>query len=198
MRTDPTFWLLARSSGFTAYALLTASVLLGLLVKARPFRGLKPSTVTDLHRFSSTLALGALAVHGGALLLDRTVPISVQQLVVPGLATYRPLWTGLGVVAAELTVLVIASFSLRKRIGTRNWRRLHWATYVAFVAAAAHGIATGTDTSRPWAFGFYAVTIGGVVAATAWRALVPPPRAAKAAARPTPRSTAPALRSEAH
>ena len=29
MKTDPTFWLLSRASGLTAYGLLTASVLAG-------------------------------------------------------------------------------------------------------------------------------------------------------------------------
>ena len=37
MSHDPTFWILARAAGFTAYVLLTASVLAGLAVKARPF-----------------------------------------------------------------------------------------------------------------------------------------------------------------
>lgn len=175
MRSDPTLWILARAGGLTAYLLLTSSVLLGLLVKARPFRSLKPATVADLHRFLSLLALGATAVHGGTLLIDHTAPISLPALVVPGLAGYRPLWTGLGVVAAELLVLVIASFSLRRRIGSRSWRRLHFATYALFAAAALHGLATGTDTSRPWALSLYSATIGAVAAATAYRALAPPP-----------------------
>ena len=33
---DPTFWILARASGLTAYALLTLSVLAGLVLKSRP------------------------------------------------------------------------------------------------------------------------------------------------------------------
>ena len=37
MTHDPTFWLLARASGLTAYALLTATVLAGLVLKSRPF-----------------------------------------------------------------------------------------------------------------------------------------------------------------
>jgi len=174
MSRDPTFWILTRAGGLTAYLLLTASVLLGLLVKARPFRSLAPATVTDLHRFLSLLALGAVAIHGGTLLLDRAAPVSGLALVVPGLAEYRPVWTGLGVAAAELLVLVIASFSLRRRIGGRSWRRLHWATYALFAAAALHGVATGTDTSRPWALALYGTTIGAVAAATAYRTLAPP------------------------
>ena len=72
-------------------------------------------------------------------------------------------------------VLVYASFSQRKRIGARNWRRLHWATYGIFAAATVHGLAAGSDSRRPWAFAIYLAAVGSVAGATAWRALVPPP-----------------------
>ncbi len=174
MTHDPTFWLIARSAGITAYAMLTLSVLAGLVLKSRPFASLKPAAVTDLHRLLAMLGLGALAIHGVALVLDSTVKVTPLGLLVPGLVPYRPLWTALGVLAGEAMVLVYASFSMRKRIGARNWRRLHWATYGIFAAATVHGIAAGTDTTRPWAFAMYVAGVGAVAAATAWRALVPP------------------------
>lgn len=188
MRTDPTFWILARASGLTAYVLLTASVLAGLVVKSRPFRGVKPAAVTDLHRFLSLLGLGAVALHGVTLALDRTVPLPIAGLLVPGLSSYRPLWTGLGVLTADATVLVYASFSLRKRIGTKNWRRLHWASYGIFAAATVHGLTAGTDTSRPWVLGIYLGSVAAVAAATAWRALAPRPAARSARRRALRRS----------
>jgi methionine sulfoxide reductase heme-binding subunit len=184
MSHDPTFWILARAAGFTAYVLLTASVLAGLVVKARPFgRALRAATAVDLHRTIALLALGALAVHGTALVLDTTVHIGVGALLVPGLAPYRPLWTGLGVVAAELMVVVYASFSLRSRIGQKAWRRLHWATYGLFVSATAHGLMAGSDSGAAWALSLYLGAVGAVSAATAWRALT---SAARARPRPTP------------
>jgi methionine sulfoxide reductase heme-binding subunit len=183
MKSDPTFWILARATGFTAYVLLTCSVLAGLVVKSRPFgMALKPATATDLHRTLALLSLGALAPHGLALVLDHTVEIGLGALLVPGLAPYRPLWTGLGVVAGELMLLVYASFSLRRRIGQKNWRRLHWATYATFAAATAHGLLAGSDSAAPWALGLYLGAVGSVAAATAWRALVP----ARPPARPRP------------
>jgi sulfoxide reductase heme-binding subunit YedZ len=175
---DPTFWILARAAGVTAYTLLTVSVLAGLVVKSRPFgRAVRQPSAVDLHRFLALLGLGALALHGVALVLDTTVRISPQALVVPGLAPYRPVWTALGVLAAELMVLVYVSFALRRRIGTRNWRRLHWATYAIFFAATVHGLAAGTDSGKPWMFALYLGAIGAVSTATAWRALsaVPQP-----------------------
>jgi len=81
-----------------------------------------------------------------------------------------------GVVAAELAALITLSFSLRRWIGGRNWRRLHWATYLVFVLGTVHGLAAGTDSSRPWALGLYLGAVGAVTAATAWRALARPTR----------------------
>lgn len=187
MKSDPTFWILARATGFTAYVLLTCSVLAGLVVKSRPFgTALRPATAVDLHRTLAFLSLGALALHGLALVLDHTVEIGLGALLVPGLAPYRPLWTGLGVVAGELMLLVYASFSLRRRIGQKNWRRLHWTTYATFAAATAHGLLAGSDSAQPWALGLYLGAVGAVVAATAWRALVPVRPPARPQSRPTP------------
>lgn len=174
MRNDPTFWILARAAGLTAYVLLTGSVLAGLVVKAKPFgRALRAATAIDLHRTVALLALGALVVHATGLVLDTTVQIGLGALFVPGLAPYRPLWTGLGVVATELMVIVYASFSLRRRIGQKGWRRLHWVTYGLFASATVHGLMAGSDSSRGWAIALYLGAIGAVAFATAWRALVP-------------------------
>ena len=123
MRHDPTFWLMARAFGLTAYVMLTLSVLVGLVLRARPFRSLKPAAVTDLHRTLALLALGSLVGHAVALVLDTTVRVSIPALFVPGLISYRPVWTSVGVLTAELMVIVYASFSQRKRIGAKNWRR---------------------------------------------------------------------------
>lgn len=175
MRSDPTFWILARASGLLAYALLTASVLVGLVLKARPFGARpRPASVADTHRFLAVLGLGAIALHGSALVLDRTVTISPVALVLPGLVPYRPFWTALGVVAAELTVLVYVSFGLRRRIGARAWRGLHWLTYAIFALATEHGLMAGTDSGRAWVLALYGAAVGAVLTAVGWRMLVPP------------------------
>ena len=82
---DPTFWILARASGLTAYVLITLSMLAGLVVKSRPFgRAVKAASVVDVHRFLTILALGAVAIHAAALVLDSTVHIGPAALLVPG------------------------------------------------------------------------------------------------------------------
>jgi methionine sulfoxide reductase heme-binding subunit len=177
MKTDPTFWLLARASGLTAYVLLAAAVLAGLVLKSRPFgRALRAGAVTDVHRFLTFLALGTLGLHGVTLMLDRTLRMPAAGLVVPGLSPYRPTAVAFGVLACELAALVTLSFPLRRRIGFRAWRRLHWVTYLVFLLATAHGLAAGTDSSRPWAAGLYLGAVGAVAFGTAWRALGRPIR----------------------
>ncbi|MGH2933667.1 MAG: ferric reductase-like transmembrane domain-containing protein [Gaiellaceae bacterium] len=177
MKTDPTFWLLARASGITAYVLVTASVLAGLVVKSRPFgRAVKTADTVDLHRALAFLGLGMLALHGVALTLDRTLHMPAAGLVVPGLSPYRPQPVALGVVACELAVLLVISFPLRRRIGMRAWRTLHWASYLVFGMATVHGLTAGTDSARPWAHGLYLGAVGAVAFATAWRALDRPSR----------------------
>ena len=43
MKSDPTFWILARASGLIAYALLTSSVLAGTRPEVAPVRTLAPA-----------------------------------------------------------------------------------------------------------------------------------------------------------
>jgi sulfoxide reductase heme-binding subunit YedZ len=164
-------WILARATGFIALGLLTCAMLAGLLVRTRAAVGpLKGSGMVDLHRHLSFLALAAIAAHGLFLVLDTTVDISPLALVVPGLVPYRPLWTGVGVVAAEVALIIHLSFRVRARIGVKTWRRLHWLTYGAFAAAVVHGIASGTDTGSRPALAFYGGAVGAVAGLTGWRA----------------------------
>lgn len=190
MSGDPTLWILARSTGVLGYGLLSATVIAGLTAKSRPIRKLNPAATVDMHRFLSLLALMAVALHGVFLVLDTSVQIPILALFVPGTSPYRPLWVALGVLGAEMMLLIHLSFRFRKRIGVRNWRRMHYATYLAYAGATTHGLMAGTDSSRPWALAMYVVTTGAVVGLTAWRILTPG-RAPRPAAPPRPAVPAP-------
>lgn len=180
MSNSPLFWNLARASGFIAYGLLAMTMLLGLSVKTRVLGKLvKPANVVDTHRVLSLLALAMIGLHGVALVMDPVVDISPFDLAVPGIVDYRPVWVAFGIVAAYLSLVVHASFALRKKIGAKNWRRLHWLTYAVFLSATVHGIASGTDTTTTWALTIYAVLVGAIVGGTAWRAMTAKAKAAK-------------------
>lgn len=189
MKHDPTFWLLARSTGLLAYAFATATVVAGLTLKARLLRSVRVASVTDVHRVLSLAGLVAVAAHATSLVLDETVEVTPLAVFVPGLVGYRTVWCAVGVVVLELMVIIHVSFRLRRRIGVQNWRRLHYFAYLVFAGATVHGLLTGTDSDQIWALGIYAVAVGLVVSLTFWRLdsakVAASARAAQAAARAT-------------
>ncbi|MGZ6260514.1 MAG: ferric reductase-like transmembrane domain-containing protein, partial [Candidatus Limnocylindrales bacterium] len=101
--------------------------------------------------------------------LDHSMPFSVAQIAVPFAAPYRPLWVGVGQLAFYLAGAVVASFYLRRRIGQRAWRLLHYLTFLVFVGATAHGLGTGTDSTSPWAWWAYILATAAVVFLLAYR-----------------------------
>ena len=77
-----------------------------------------------------------------------------------------------GQVAAWLCLLLIASFHVRRHIGGRAWRRLHYASFVAFWLAVAHGLLLGTERTTVWANTLYMMTVSIVTFLTFYRILV--------------------------
>jgi Ferric reductase like transmembrane component len=158
------FWYLSRAAGFTAYLLLFVSVALGISMGTRLVeRVVRRNTVFDLHRFTTLLALAFTLFHVYILLLDGFFNFNVWQLSIPFLSPYRGWQTAAGVFALYPLALVIASFYLRKSIGYRAWRALHFVTFAMFALATLHGIAAGTDTTEPWAKAIYVITKAATV-----------------------------------
>jgi DMSO/TMAO reductase YedYZ heme-binding membrane subunit len=85
---------------------------------------------------------------------------------------YRPLWVGLGQSSLYLTALVTASFYVRRWIGARVWRAIHYLSFALFVLALLHGVFSGTDSSAPWASWMYLGTGVSVFALTVYRIVV--------------------------
>ena len=83
----PWTWLAIRASGITAWALLTAVVVWGILLRTRILNHLTtPVRLLDLHRWLGATALAFLAIHLILLLVDPSVHFTVLQELVPGLA----------------------------------------------------------------------------------------------------------------
>jgi hypothetical protein len=149
-------WDVARTGGLVAYALLTVSVAMGLVLSLgwRSPRWTRFVT-NEIHRFVTLLALVFMAIHGAAIALDPFIKMGVPDVLVPFLTSYRPVWVALGITAGYLGLAVYLSERVRGRIGYAWWRRFHAFAFVAFVMALVHGIATGSDTRAPWAIALY-------------------------------------------
>lgn len=145
-------WLVERVLGFGAYLAITGSVIYGLLLTTRLLDAIAHRPITfNLHQDLASVGVALAAVHGALLLLDHSVPFTLAQVIVPGLAPHAPLAVGVGQVAFYLAAIVTGSFYLRRRMGQRAWRTLHYLAFLAFAGATAHGIAAGSDASTPWA-----------------------------------------------
>ena len=102
----------------------------------------------EVHRWLSSAALALVGVHVLVLTVDRFVRFDLLDLLVPFLSSYRRIAVGLGVLAAYGALTVHASFGLRRRIGAKTWRRLHYLSFFVFVAAVIHGALAGSDSAR--------------------------------------------------
>lgn len=145
------WWLASRASGIVALGLVTLSVGLGLAMAGRISRrpGLAKK-LRGLHEHAAIVGLLAIAIHGLTLLGDTWLHARPLNLVVPFTLGYRPLLTGLGVVAGELAALLGLSFYARRRIGARTWRRAHRATVLVWALGVVHALGAGTDARTLW------------------------------------------------
>ena len=165
-------WYLTRGSGTVALLLLTASVLLGVANTTRWKTDNWPRfLVYGLHRNLTLLALAFTGVHVVTTIADAFAPIGIVDAVVPFLSPYRPFWLGLGALAFDLLLALIVTSLLRRRIGNRTWRLVHWLAYGAWPVALLHSLGTGSDARAGWML-FLGVTSGlVVVGAVMWRLL---------------------------
>jgi len=150
VRPDPVeygWWLSSRAAGVVAFALIACSVLLGLALANRLVRG---RSVVKLHEHLALASLLAIAVHAIALLGDRWLNPGAAGLLVPFAMDYRPLFTGIGVIAGYLAVVIGLSFYVRRRIHPRRWRRLHRFTILVYLLGVIHVVGAGTDAETLW------------------------------------------------
>jgi methionine sulfoxide reductase heme-binding subunit len=169
--TGPSWtWYATRGIGIATLIVLTASVVLGIGTAVRWGGPVSPRFVTaDLHRNLSLFALLLLAGHIVTTVLDPFAQITVRDVIIPVGATYRPVWLGLGVVAAEILVAVAVSSLLRKRVGLGTWRLIHWSAYASWPLAVVHGLGTGSDGQAPWLIGVVTACVVAVALAFAQR-----------------------------
>jgi methionine sulfoxide reductase heme-binding subunit len=145
------WWLVSRASGIVALVLISLSVVIGLAMAAKVLRrpGLKRAGAR-LHQHMALTGLAAIGVHGLALLGDNWLKPGWRGITIPFALGYRPGFTGIGIIAGYLAVLLGPSFYLRRRIGARRWRALHRATVLVWLLSAIHALGAGSDGASLW------------------------------------------------
>jgi sulfoxide reductase heme-binding subunit YedZ len=163
-------WYVARGTGVITLVMLTIVVALGIGSRSgRELFGLPRFAVAAVHRNAALLSVVMLGIHITTLLLDSYAGVSVVDVVVPFIGSYRPFWQGLGTIALELIVALVVTSLLRGRMPEKVWRTLHWLAYACWPVAFAHGLGTGTDTGTLWLRAIAALCAATVVASAGWR-----------------------------
>jgi sulfoxide reductase heme-binding subunit YedZ len=143
------FWITSRAAGGAALRLASAGVALGLMMSSRR-RTANRRDLRTLHEALSLTALAMVALHGLALLGDSYLNPGPTGIAVPFVSAYRPLWTGLGIVAGYGLAVLGITYYVRDRIGAARWRRLHRLTAVFWLLAIGHTIGAGSDAAQLW------------------------------------------------
>jgi methionine sulfoxide reductase heme-binding subunit len=177
-------WYASRATGVVSLVLLSAVMITGILVNrqgrprgasgGRPPRsalpGLPRFAVLGLHRNLSLLAVAFVAAHVLTAVADSYVSISLAAAVIPFVSAYEPFWLGLGAVSLDLMAALIVTSLLRRHIGRRTWRAVHWLAYASWPVAVVHSVGSSTDLRHGGlSLDLTIACIAAVVAALAWR-----------------------------
>jgi predicted ferric reductase len=167
------YWYLSRGSAIAAYWILWLAMGMGVMITnklAQLWPGIPPAY--EVHQYTSLLGMGFALFHALILMGDAYIHYNLVQALLPFASqNYRPTWVGVGQLAFYVWALVNLSFYVRKRIGKKAWRWIHFASYASFLAAMLHGITAGTDTSS-WMIGLYWFSAASLLFLTIYRVLV--------------------------
>ena len=177
---DAAGWVLARASGVTAYVLLLALVMTGLVLAhpwARHLQRPAPATRLVVHASLATFTSAFTVLHVVVLATDPWAQVGWRGALLPMASVYRPVPVTLGVLAVWAGLVTGATARWAGRIG-RAWLPVHRAALTVFVLVWAHGVLAGTDTSA--LRGFYVATGAAVLglAVSRYGARTPAERAA--------------------
>ena len=189
-----TFIDLTSYAGLTATGLLTLNLLLGLLLSMRHnlvtiwLRRRLP--IYNLHNWIGYTALAVVLLHPVLLLPSATARFGWLDIAVPFWAPNQPLINSIGALATYALLFVVVTSYLRKRIGIRTWKKLHYTAYAVTVALFAHSLLTNPNLDdKPVDF-----TDGGKIfieacavialAAISWRVLYSSQRSTLAITKP--------------
>jgi sulfoxide reductase heme-binding subunit YedZ len=161
---DTLLWYTARGAGVVSLLMLTGSVGLGVAGTWRQTPGGWPRfLIAALHRNVALLTLLFLGLHIVTAVVDPFTHLGWTAAVIPFASWYRPFWLGLGTIAAELLLAVVATSLLRRFIGYGVWRTIHWLTYACWPVALVHGLGTGTDSGSAWLRALDGICLAGIM-----------------------------------
>lgn len=143
------FWITSRAAGGAALLLASASIAVGLTMSSKR-RDSNKRDLRAIHEALSLTTLAMVALHGASLLGDAFLNPGLTGIAIPFAGAYRPLWTGIGIIAGYGLAILGLSYYIRNRIGAVRWRRLHRLTAFFWLLAVGHTVGAGSDAAQVW------------------------------------------------
>jgi hypothetical protein len=155
-------WYVVRGAGFLSVGLLILLMVSGIgLVTGYTYKLFEPTKAWIIHKALAFALCAAIATHVVFLVLDKVVPFSIPQVLIPFISTYKrislggvplgSLWVALGILAMYGTVIVVISslgylgwMEKKKKI----WRIVHYISYLVMLFAFLHALYLGTDLAK--------------------------------------------------
>lgn len=129
--------------GLWALWLLTLNVLLGLLLAVRynplkrwPYQRINYFTV---HNWTGYVALAMALAHALLLPLSSTAGWVWTDVLWPSSVPLQPVLNILGAVSLYLVLAIVVTSYVRRRIGRKGWKAVHWLSYAAAALFFVHG-----------------------------------------------------------
>lgn len=168
-------WIIARAGGIASLGLLSLLVALGIILSHPLNRGLwrQTKSILEWHRYLAIFTFSMIAVHVGAIILDRYAQVSLLGAFVPGLSGYRALAVALGTTALYALLLTAITASYAQRLPGRVWIWVHRFSLIAFALAWAHGLFAGSDSLAMHSYYLGVMIVVGLGAATRYWTEIP-------------------------
>lgn len=153
-----TTWGVTKAAGFSSYLLLFVSVILGAFAHSKQVSIKQRAKLIIAHQWFGWFGFLFSLIHGVVLWIDDFQPFRVVELLVPFYAEYKPIATGIGILAFYMFLAVMLSSDGIKKLGIKAWRSIHYLAFPAFVLSFIHGLTAGSDSGQSMVKGMYVLT----------------------------------------
>ncbi|MFA7209574.1 MAG: ferric reductase-like transmembrane domain-containing protein [Parcubacteria group bacterium] len=155
----PWAWYVVRASGLLGFIFLWLTIFLGLAIRNPLFKKIiEPFYSLDLHCFAAAVAVFWALVHATGLLLDPMIGFGIKDIAIPYFSQSAAVDTNymaLGIMAFYMMAVMTVTSYLRRHMGHRLWRVLHFLNPLAFIFVVSHGYYNGTDMKNVYIAGAY-------------------------------------------
>jgi hypothetical protein len=150
-------------SGVFSLVALSICVMIGLAATDRVILMIHHRVLMqNVHRAFAMTAMLFLAVHVATKVMEAHARL--LDVVVPFMASHRPVYVGFGTIASYLMILATWTGIARGRFAGNApglWRVLHATAYVCWIFALVHGLLAGRS-AKTWVLVSYGACLVGV------------------------------------